>query len=361
MRLALPLALVLGLGAASCGEDRAERGRDDRPLVGIHASLRYAEDRALDDQAREVGAIGVSRIREDLSWDEIEREPGQFDWERSDRLFEAAARAGLTVLPILNGTPSWVPTDGTTVSSDPEPFARFAAAAVERYGPNGTFWTTSPELAKYAPVWFEIYNEPYLPTEDGAVPDPGRYAALVATAIPRARAANPRARFLLAGETYMTPDYAEYSPWMSALYEAEPELGEYFDGVAAHPYGSGPPQVYDRARRDRSQTRRVEELDAILAENGDGEKPIWITEIGWSTCPSGHECVGEEEQAEYLRQTFDLLEERWSFVEAVFVYHLNDYEPRADDDKEPWFGLRRPDGTEKPAFEVFLEEVRAAR
>ena len=355
------LATASALALAACGQGPAAEPPGP-PIVGMHASLRYFEEADMAALAAEVRASGATWVREDLGWDDVERTRGRFDWRRQDLLFDATARAGLTILPILNGIPAWTSTDGRNLPADVDGFARFAAAAVARYGPGGSFWDERPALAAHAPAWFELYNEPYLPGEDGAPPDPAHYAELVATAVTVARRENRRARFLLAGETYMTPDYATYEPWLEALYEAEPALGDYFDGLAAHPYGSGPPQAYDPERRDRSQTRRVEELDRILGEHGDGDKPIWITELGWSTCPAGDECVSEEQQARYLRDAFELLRTRWSgFVEALFVYHLDDYEPRADDDKEPWFGLRRPDGSHKPAFEVFRDYATRSR
>jgi hypothetical protein len=40
------------------------------------------------------------------------------------------------------------------------------------------------------------------------------------------------------------------------------------------------------------------------------------------------------------------------FMEAVFVYHMNDWGPADQTNKEYWFGLRRKDGSRKPAFEA---------
>ena len=354
----LLVAVAVGLGLTGCSTDGSDRPPPQQ-VLGVHASLRLLQGGDLRTAIADVRAAGVRHVREDLSWDEVEPERGVFDWARYDELFEEAASAGLVVLPILNGVPGWAAAEGLNLPSDISAYARFAGAAVERYGPEGSFWRARPGLRARAPVWFELFNEPYLPGPNGERPNPAHYARLVKAAVAAGRSADSSARFLLAGETYMTADYATYEPWLTALYEAEPDLGEHFDGLAAHPYGSGPPRDYDRAQRDRSQTRRIEELDRILGDRGDGEKPIWITEVGWSTCPAGDECVDEATQAEYLAQTIELARTRWRpFLDGLFVYHLSDYEPRSDDDTEPWFGLRRPDGSEKPAYEVFRDAAR---
>ena len=45
-----------------------------------------------------------------------------------------------------------------------------------------------------------------------------------------------------------------------------------------------------------------------------------------------------------------------SYVDAVFVYHLNDHGSGDPNDKEDWFGLTRHDGSKKPAYRV-VEQV----
>ena len=53
--------------------------------------------------------------------------------------------------------------------------------------------------------------------------------------------------------------------------------------------------------------KATERLQGLLDREGDGEKPIWITEVGWASGgqPSGL-TVGPERQAEYLTRIFEL-------------------------------------------------------
>ena len=121
--------------------------------------------------------------------------------------------------------------------------------------------------------------------------------------------------------------------------------------VAAHPYsGSSAPDE----QRDGWGFPRIADIHQKFIDHGAGDKPLWITEIGWSTCPSDPTyCTSEKNQAAYLSQMFTLLSTKYSkYVAAAFVYHRTDLNSKPSD-KEGWFGLERLDGSHKPAFDVF--------
>jgi Glycosyl hydrolase catalytic core len=327
----------------------AARRRPGGLIVGIHATLRAERRARLCDVADLARRSGVELVREDLDWAGVERAPGRLDWRRYDAIVAVAARRGLTVLPIVGGTPRWAGARPNAVPTDPRTYARFLARAAARYGPRGTFWRAHPELPARPASHLELYNEPFLPAGDDPSPGPAAYARLVRAAVPVARRANPRVRFLIAGETTWTSDFETYRPWMEALYAAVPELGRYFDALSIHPYSADPPTHYTPRADTRWQTPRIEEIRRTLTAHGDSGKPVWVTEIGWSTCPDHPDCVGEARQAAYLRSFFSLARRRWPYVDAVVVYHLRDH-PGDGDDKEAFFGLVRADRGQKPAW-----------
>jgi exo-beta-1,3-glucanase (GH17 family) len=172
----------------------------------------------------------------------------------------------------------------------------------------------------------------------------------VKAAVTRARRANPRARFLIEAETTYTRDFETYRDWMGAMYAAVPNLGRYYSAVAVHPYSVEAPDRYTPGS-SRWQTRRLEEIRAFLVARGDGEKRMWLTEIGWPTCPRDSTCVSERAQAAYMRSLFKLARTRWrDYVDAVVIYALKDYKPSAGPAREGYFGLVRADGRRKPAW-----------
>ena len=236
-----------------------------------------------------------------------------------------------------------------SLPSDPRAYATFVAAAVARYGPGGTFWRQNPDLPARPLLWFELWNEPYYADHNR---DPGAYARLVRAAVLAGRAAQPSARFLIEATTTYQTAAGDERNWIEDMYAAVPDLGSYFDGVAVHPYG-GDPAVYTPYGDTDGQPGRVEQIHRELSAHGDGAKPLWVTEIGWSTCSGDSACVTEQQQAAYLRTFLRLARTTWaSYVRAVFVFGLRDLAPNAIDDREAWYGLLRPDLSRKPAWSV---------
>lgn len=119
------------------------------------------------------------------------------------------------------------------------------------------------------------------------------------------------------------------------------------DAVALHPYAPLPAQVLGVVRAAR---RLVPD-----------RLPLLVTEFGWSADGRGHDhplVVSEEEQANKLRRTFKLLRENAKALNlhAALWFCWQDYEA------DHWWsgnGLRRLDGTERPAMDAFRDAVKA--
>ena len=80
-----------------------------------------------------------------------------------DQLVGGLAARNMTLLPVLinygtSGAPQAPTVDGAAGSPTIGEFAAFAAAAVARYGPNGTFWPQCGCVAHPIHAW-EIWNE----------------------------------------------------------------------------------------------------------------------------------------------------------------------------------------------------------
>ncbi len=321
---------------------------DDGLAVGLHASLRYFSGSTLCRLARLSARLGARTLREDIRWPAVQRTPGAFAWTVTDRTVAAAARQGLVVLPVLgNGTPAWARGEPAAA------YARFVRAVVLRYGPGGTFWRAHRSLpAAAAPVWYELWNEPYEPANPTRL-SVRTYADLIARAVPAGHGANPRARFLVALEGRPGP-----ADWTSRLLTRSPLLAD-ADGVAVHAYGAVPsPGSTGGAGGDTAVTR-VERVRRQLVAAGLTALPVWITEAGSSTCRGGPECVSAVTQARRLSRLFTYARTRWRrYVRALIVYALQDLPNARLTDKESSFGILRADGTAKPARAVFVRRAR---
>jgi polysaccharide biosynthesis protein PslG len=349
--------------AASCskppasGEAPAPRSGGLR--IGINAGTQgWGPDAG--QQQDIVRSSGAGYLREELDWDLIEPQNDQWSWSRYDSLMTSAAQRGLTVLPLLMSVPGWAGASWDAVPSNPTEYSEYVAKVVARYGPGGDFWRAHPDLAAYAPDYFEIWNEPYLGVFAAGDTDPARYARLVKAATTAGRAANPNAKFLIEADTTGTDNFSTYHAWMDGMYAAVPNLGDYFDAVAVHPYGDASPDHYT-PRSSRWQFRRIEEIKAKLQAHGDGGKHLWITEVGWTTCPSNPACASESQQAAYVSRMFEMVRTDYgSLVDAVFLYGFHDLNPGDPSDKEQWFGFIRRDGSFKPAWQALKRATGAA-
>lgn len=328
--------------------------------VGVIANT-IGSGRDIGAAQRKVAALGVHWIREELDWPVAEPRPGVYRWGSFDRLFEASARHHLHVLPLILSTPGWTGSQPLALPTDTGAFADFVAHLARRYGPRGTFWRAHPRLdAAVAPQWFELWNEPYTTAYSTGGVNPARYARVVVAATRAGRAANPRTKWLMAADLdYRDSDDHEHG-WLDALYAAVPDLNRYFDGVAVHPYSFLSPDAGSGAGPLDERFARVGAIESVLRHHGAGAKPMWITELGWSTCNARPDCTTQHDQAQWLADAFSLVRGRYShFVRAVFVYHLDDFAV-APDDREDHYGLLSLGGAPKPAWSVVRQEAHLA-
>ncbi|MFN8218179.1 MAG: hypothetical protein U0R71_16425 [Solirubrobacterales bacterium] len=284
---------------------------------------------------------GVRSIRVPIDWAAVQPSSrGDFDWTGPDAAVEAAARAGLEVLPVLVGAPRWAvrtgPVPGTGGAAEVlrrlpaagaagRGWRAFVRAAVERYGPRGSLWADSPRLPRRPIHTWQIWNEPnfkYFVRR----PSPAEYARLVKGSRRALRAGDPRSQLLLGGlfarpaETGFHPPRAYYAAsFLDEMYRRSPGIRRAFDGVALHPYVA----TYQRLGPE------IEEVRQVLRAHRDGGKGLWVTELGWSSeRPSRRDAfaVGRRGQAQQLGGAFGLLRRnqgRWR-LRGVYWFSVDD-------------------------------------
>lgn len=295
-------------------------------LLGISANSQGWGTHAgtVQDQ---VAALGIHWMREDF-----ERSgPGALDQTKWDAVIGQAAARHISILPVFTDPADYQDT-------------AFVAAAVARYAPGGTFWTSHPTLdSSYAPTWWEVGNEPWL-----AGQTPAGYAQDYKAAVIAGRAANSQAKFLLAAfPVWQNPATGNWEQWVTPMYAAVPDLGNYVDGWSDHPY-SGDPSVWTPSNPAWYwQFQQFTKVHAEFAAHGGGSLPMWLTEFGYATAGSDR-TVTEQQQASYITTAFDMLASV-PYAKALFIYQLQDWGPR-DSDREHHFGIENADGSPKLAY-----------
>lgn len=314
-------ALAVVLISRSSGDDS---GDAPDQLFGIASGHPLAET----DLVKMV-ASKVSGVRFALDWAAIEGRPGSFDWKASDTVIGGLASHGIQPVPFVAGSPPWVspiPTQPPLDSAaDRSAWVRFLKAAVQRYGPQGDYWTDAYEQqfpSNDGPVpitaW-QIWNEPNLPHYYTPKPSPSGYAKLLELASKTITGQDPSAQVVLAGMPgYGKPDTAW--KFLDELYR-QPGFDGSFDVVALHPYA----RTVDQLRLE------IEKLRSAMAEHGDQDTPLWLTELGWGSGKPNRFGLnkGVEGQAQLLKESFQLIEDHrdeWH-VPRLFWFDWRDPPP----------------------------------
>ena len=254
-------------------------------------------------------AMGVVWAREELSWATIEASgKGRWNWSHVDQRFREAADAGYQLSAMLLTTPAWarvVDCSARTLRyaaagvraeaywcppASAEQFADFVTAAVERYDGDGN--ADAPGSPRVA-IW-QIWNEPNAwETWPGS---PAEYAALLEAGYHAAKAADPTAAVATAGLYIFDGGWNDgigHRDGLSFLNDAlsaQPTAWGSFDALAVHPYmptaAPDEPGLFGAVSLWGRLTMAQNWLAAQTAARGGTARPLWISEIGWSTCSS---------------------------------------------------------------------------
>jgi hypothetical protein len=296
-------------------------------------------------------------VRQWLWWSSAEPTPGAVQDDVIAGLGAGAAAleaAGTKTVLVVLGAPQWASgsPDPLTPPADPSAMAAFMAKVAGHPAVRG-------HVAAY-----EIWNEEDEPRWMRGAPNPAQYAAMLGAVYPAIKAADPSAAVLVGGLT--GNNYA----YVDALY-ANGAKGA-FDGIAVHTDTAcltNGPSVWARdapsGRVSRWSFTGYREVYRSMVGNGDADKGIWMTELGWNT--SKHRCdvgvwagqkdggVTEENQARFLTQAYACLAAD-PFVKMAAWFNLQDT-ARADALTDR-YGVLRADGTPKPAAAALLGVAR---
>jgi Bacterial Ig domain len=262
------------------------------------------------------------------------------DYATFKGIVSGAGARGMKVVFVLTGNAG-----GGTAPPDPAAFASDAEA-----------FAAQMKVAGGAAA-YEVWNEEDETDFWGAAVDAGRYAAILKAAYPRIKQADPGAKVLLGPLTGNNYNF------LGQVYAAG--AGSSFDAAAVHTDTAclvDPPSSFYRedgnvARFTFLGFRTVHD---VMTANGDGAKPIWMTELGWTTSTStcsrgvwaGQKASGvtEAAQAANLKEAYHCLA-GYPYLETGMWFTLKD--TTAYTDELNHYGLERADNSHKPAWDAF--------
>jgi len=148
--------------------------------------------------------------------------------------------------------------------------------------------------------------------------------------------------------------------WLRQIYAAGGRGA--FDAVATHRYqgvADTAPEQPDKGTRE--SLTHLPAVRAVMVGNGDADKPIWLTEFGWSDHDNGLQPpnwargVSESVQVDYAVRALRYAAANWPYVSVLFWYKERAWNnPTAD---PIWlgihlegYGLLRANRSERPVY-----------
>ncbi len=349
---------------------------------GVNTFLQNEVEPAKREEAmRLISQAGIKWIRQEFTWEDIEihgkgdfedrrHEPYKSAWDKYDNIVELAEKYDINIMARLSNPPNWTRALTNTVGTFAPPddladYGDFVDAVVTRY---------RGRIPAY-----QIWNEPNIYPEWGEYAiSAEEYTALLKEGYTRAKAADPDA-IVVAGALAATieldrqrryaPDGNVVSPgglsdvlFLQQMYNAG--AAPYFDVLAMQGYGlwSGPT---DRRMQPRVLNfSRPLYIRDVMVRNGDGHKPIWLSELGWNAVPpdSGlppvYGQVTPEQQARYTALAYQRMQQEWPWLGVGFYWFFKQADDRErDTNPQYYFRMVEPDFTPLPVYQAIKEQA----
>jgi len=301
--------------------------------VNLHLRNRFYES-DWDAAITSAQAAGAQWGREEFSWDAIEPSDNSYNWTQYDSVVAKYNEKNIKVMGLLTYSAQWA-------SSNPGSYE------YQYYQPDVEAWKdyvyqVALHYQGKVSAW-EIWNEPN--TTNFWKNSQEEYVTIFTEAAKQIRLADPNATIVLGGISGADTNYLE------GIY-SNIENKDYFDVVAIHPYRQvdsnfnySPEKSFDGLN---TLTADLANVTCIMKKHGDTEKPLWLTEYGYTTYVSG---VSEYDQASLLMRGYAIALNNPQ-VAKIFWYTFRDDSTNTEY-LESSFGLTNNDLTAKNSYDAF--------
>ena len=304
------------------------------PRFGVNADLtQYNDDETLRQHLDWMQEIDIHWIRQIVSWELVEPEQTQYQWQQWDRIVSILDEYdNLQLVPVFMDTPSWARPDvnnsSTTPPSDAQFFSTFVGEFSQRYGNQIDY--------------YQIWDEPNLRETWGNLdPKATEYVNLLCEAYQAIHASDVGTTVItaaLAPTTETGPRNISDILYLEQLYAVG--AGDCFDAVAGKPYGFDHSPLDRRIEPEILNFSRFVALREIMENNGDGQKTLWASNWGWNHLPEDWQGspsiwgnVTQEQQIQYTQQALQRAEEEWAWLGGMI---LHQWQPNLPDDNPQW-------------------------
>lgn len=341
-------ATVAALALAAPGQAKVR--------FGVHSIDN--QDKLSANEISRMGRGGVDTVRMTFDPRRVDTSNSALVADDYDELMRRTSASGVRVLPILiadydgkAGPPIGPPRTPAQVAT----YRQALRALASRYGRNGTFWCrNNPHILvgcswNYRPITsWQVWNEPSLDYFWGGDPSPREYAALLTEARYALEAGDPQAEIVLGGMPPFIRHGMDMEDFLRRFYDVR-RVKRQFDVMTIHPYAASEDGVEGGLYL----------LRKWLSRNGDRNREVWITELGWGTDGTRSNrkngfVKSFSGQAKVLGRTFRMLEnERRRYNLGTVIWFAWQDVTNASNQFYYNSGLFRKSGSPKPSWDAF--------
>lgn len=302
--------------------------------VGIAAHLLSNNPVSLDPGTAntKIKSAGVKYVRMDALWRDVEINKGQLTIpQKWDEVINEQKAMGLEPILILAYGNKYYQNGNKPTNEDAiNAYVKYASYVVSHF----------KGRVKYYQIWNE-WNGTAGSTSVGNVRD---YKVLVKAAYPAIKKINPES-VIITGEFSNGAFNKELGLTSEDFLKVflSPDMVEYTDVIGIHPYVVYRTPPYNGYWAYLSQIKYASSL--IKNTSGFSNKPLFITEIGWSTANS-NKGISEYSQNKFISNA--ICDARKIGISAVIIYQLRDGLPNNAHPTEPGFGIYKYDWNDKP-------------
>ncbi|MGX9673037.1 cellulase family glycosylhydrolase [Mycobacterium sp. HM-7] len=326
--------------------------------IGIADSSLYGLSPAdIDKTLTQLQSIGVQNVRVFVPWALIKMTgpndlANDANWTLMNNVMNAARAHNMGVLAVISHTPLWAAPSGTIPGAgapDPAVYADFVKQVATRYG---------DVISAY-----EVWNEPNSASFFQPM-DPVRYTAILKAVYTTLKGVNGTGGVdptstVIAGALAPLQDFfgltSSPQTFLAAMYAAGAK--GFFDAISVHPYEFNQVLKFSQggALNPFSALYQVQQMRAIMVQNGDGQKLIWATEYGFQTVLDKLGVVdptSNQQQADFI-QDFITTWRALTYTGPLFIYTTRDGVPGTD----TGYGIFQADWTAKLAVKVISDAI----
>jgi len=378
-----PIAQIRGMVEVTGNLIRQPLDTDPLASIDNKADIPYGVNTFLQEEVERpkievmlqmIADAGFVWLRQEFPWEDLEVDGrGQFTdsrldldgdgeldtidaWAKYDQIVELTQQYGLRLMVRLSNPPEWSranPDAGAFAPPDDyQDFVNYAVAVAERY--------------KGQITHYQIWNEPNIFPEWGNnFVDPAGYTELLCRTHDALKEVDPNI-VVISGAIAPTISLDGYFGLNDLIYlqEIYDNGGkDCFEVLSAQGYGlfSGPTDR--RLRATSVNVARHTYYRDIMVNNGDADKPIWLSEAAWNhtldaelppeqiDAFSRFGNVRQDQAARYMPMLYDRSQQEWAWVGNVFYWFFTRKDPFEADQSFYYFRMVEPDyQPETPRF-----------